>query len=54
MDNDCHLLVGHGDNFKAFNPNVVEDAAYIAARRDKLTESIDEMAKKAKENRLMG
>lgn len=25
--NECHLRIGHGDNFKAYNPNVVADAA---------------------------
>ena len=24
--NECHLKIGHGDNFKAYNPNVVSDA----------------------------
>lgn len=24
---ECHLQIGHGDDFKAFNPYVVEDAA---------------------------
>ena len=26
-ENECHLLIGHGDNFKAYNPNVIEDSA---------------------------
>jgi hypothetical protein len=25
MGRDCHLLIGHGDDFKAFNPGVLED-----------------------------
>ena len=25
--NECHLLLGHGDNFKAYNPGVRLDAA---------------------------
>lgn len=23
---ECHILIGHGDNFRAYNPNVVSDA----------------------------
>lgn len=29
--NLCHLLIGHGDSFKAWNPNVVLDAASALA-----------------------
>lgn len=29
MDKDCHLLIGHGDNFKAYNPDVQNDAAIV-------------------------
>jgi len=25
--NECHLRIGHGDNFKAYNPNVIADCA---------------------------
>jgi hypothetical protein len=52
MDNDCHLIVGHGDSFKAYNPNVVEDAAYINANLTKLPVVLKEVAIKAKANRL--
>lgn len=31
MAHHCHILIGHGDDFKAFNPDVVEDAAMVAA-----------------------
>lgn len=24
--NECHLKLGHGDNFKAYNPNIATDA----------------------------
>ena len=27
----CHLMIGHGDSFRCFNPNVIEDAARFAA-----------------------
>lgn len=30
-DDQCHLMIGHGDSFRFFNPNVVEDAARFAA-----------------------
>ena len=29
--NECHLKIGHGDNFKNANPNVREDAAACLA-----------------------
>jgi hypothetical protein len=32
--NECHLLIGHGDDFKARNPNVLEDAARTLAHPD--------------------
>jgi 5-methylcytosine-specific restriction endonuclease McrA len=28
-DKNCHLKIGHGDNFKDYNPDVVEDAAKV-------------------------
>jgi 5-methylcytosine-specific restriction endonuclease McrA len=31
-ENECHLLIGHGDNFKKSNPNVVADATLSLAR----------------------
>jgi HNH endonuclease len=31
MDKDCHLLIGHGDDFRAYNPKVVEYAAACLA-----------------------
>lgn len=29
--NECHLLIGHGDNFKAWNPDVEADAGSMLA-----------------------
>lgn len=29
MDNDCHILIGHGSNFKAYNPDVVNDSMTV-------------------------
>lgn len=30
--NECHLLIGHGDDFKCFNPTVLSDA--LSAREE--------------------
>lgn len=27
--NECHLLIGHGDEFRCYNPNVESDAAIL-------------------------
>jgi hypothetical protein len=29
--NECHLLLGHGDNFKKYNPYIAADAKNVAA-----------------------
>lgn len=29
--NECHLVIGHGDSFRCWNPNVEKDAAAFAA-----------------------
>ena len=47
---ECHLTIGHGGSFKAYNPNVIEDAkkfcvSSATAREKLLTES--------KKNRLI-
>lgn len=52
MDNDCHLLVGHGDNFRAYNPNVQEDAAYVNSHVSELQLVLKEVSEKAKKQRL--
>jgi len=49
-ENDCHLLIGHGDSFKAFNPNVREDAAKFMTASANDRKLIVESAKK---NRLV-
>ncbi len=46
---ECHLLIGHGDNFKAYNPNVEQDAATLHQDLSKF----DESAAQAKANRLL-
>ena len=52
MENDCHIYIGHGDDFKAYNPNVVEDAATVAANLSNLKQIITEVSATAKQNRL--
>lgn len=46
--NRCHLLIGHGDNFRAYNPNVEADAAKV--KKD--IKLINEVAAMAEKNRL--
>jgi len=48
--NACHLFVGHGDNFKAWNPNVESDAATSLAHPER-RQAINEHAKA---NRVSG
>ena len=47
---ECHILIGHGDNFRDYNPNVVEDAAKV---HNDIT-LLNEVAAEAKANRLVG
>lgn len=47
--NDCHLLIGHGDNFKMWNPNVEKDAAEALANPSERT-LIVERAKAARKD----
>ena len=42
---ECHIRIGHGDDFKAFNPNVVRDAVTVLDR-DELRPGIEKEAKK--------
>ncbi len=46
-DLECHLMIGHGDNFRAYNPNIEADAAYL---RQDITK-FAEVAATAKANR---
>ena len=48
-DKDCHIKLGHGDNFKAYNPNVVEDVEAVKSNFSLL----EEYAVKAKKARLL-
>lgn len=42
MDKDCHLLIGHGDDFKAYNPDVMNDASIVHADLSRFKEVIAE------------
>jgi hypothetical protein len=44
---ECHLMIGHGDNFKAYNPNITADAQTLHKDISKFAE----VAATAKENR---
>jgi hypothetical protein len=44
-DKDCHLKIGHGDNFKDYNPDVAEDAAKVKTNQN-LFESVAADAQK--------
>lgn len=52
MDNDCHLYIGHGDDFKAYNPNVLTDAKTVFDNKNDFKTVLTEVAQKAKQNRL--
>ena len=45
---ECHLRIGHGDNFKAYNPHVVADSKAVLEMPAKRAE----IEVKAKETRL--
>jgi hypothetical protein len=46
-DKDCHIKLGHGSNFKAYNPNVVEDVDAVKVDFT-LLEQYTSKAKKAR------
>ena len=45
MDKQCHIKIGHGDNFKDYNPDVEADAQKVRANIA-LFEEVSEDAKK--------
>ena len=51
---ECHIKVGHGDNFKAYNPDVEPDAEYVSEHKDNLQKVLTEVAANAKKKRLFG
>ena len=50
-DKDCHIKLGHGGSFKAYNPNVEPDVAEVKASFS--MELLTETAVKAKKARLL-
>jgi 5-methylcytosine-specific restriction endonuclease McrA len=50
-DKDCHIKLGHGGNFKAYNPNVEEDVARV--RESFSVQLLNEVAVKAKAAKLL-
>jgi hypothetical protein len=50
-DKDCHIKIGHGGSFKAYNPNVDEDVQSVAQNFN--MELLTEVAKKAKKAKLL-
>ena len=48
MEHQCHILLGHGGNFKAYNPHCVEDVEKVSHDFSLLTE----VAKHARKDRL--
>jgi 5-methylcytosine-specific restriction endonuclease McrA len=50
-DKDCHIKLGHGGNFKAYNPNVEEDVARVKAEFS--IQLLNEVAVKAKAAKLL-
>jgi hypothetical protein len=52
IDRHCHLLIGHGDNFRAFNPDVEVDAIQVRNAWLKIDlQTIKAIEEKAKEKR---
>ena len=45
MEKDCHIKLGHGGDWKAYNPNVLKDVATVHSDVKLLTETA-ELAKK--------
>jgi 5-methylcytosine-specific restriction endonuclease McrA len=43
--NECHLNIGHGDSFSAYNPNVREDAADFLKAGEEARRLIEARAK---------
>ena len=49
MDKECHLKVGHGNDFKDYNPDVEADAARVLANQT----LFEEVATGAEKKRLV-
>jgi hypothetical protein len=52
---NCHLTVGHGNSFKAYNPKVDEDSAHVFEHKDKDTflSVLNEVTLRSKRYRLL-
>lgn len=48
MDKECHIKIGHGDDFKHYNPDVDEDASKVLADQT----LFEEVAAHAEKKRL--
>ena len=46
MDKECHLKIGHGNDFKDYNPDVAEDAAKVLANQSLFEQVAADAAKK--------
>ena len=46
---ECHVRIGHGSDYKHFNPTVKEDAAYLLQHPDQF----DQVSARVKTNRLV-
>ena len=49
MEKECHIKIGHGDNFKDYNPDVAEDAAKVLNNQS----LFEEVVADAKNKRLI-
>ena len=49
MDKECHVKIGHGGNFKDYNPDVAEDAAKVLSNEN----LFEEVAANAMKKRLI-
>ena len=43
---ECHVKIGHGGNFKDYNPDVAEDSAKVLANQTLFEEVVTEAEKK--------
>ena len=46
MDKECHEKIGHGGNFKDYNPDVAEDSAKVLANQSLFEEIVTTAEKK--------
>jgi len=46
MDKECHIKIGHGGNFKDYNPDVAEDSAKVLVDQALFEEVVTDAEKK--------